>query len=88
MQRILNSYIAITKKGRPRCNIIEEIRIELATLAGAPDLKAAFDRYGLGYMGERSRSYYLEIVQDFNASYVVLVDLLTPTEGRAKDQPQ
>lgn len=73
-------------QGRPRCSIVKDPHIGLTTLTSAPDLKATFDRYGIGWIGEISVFYCPQVVREFYASYIVFVDQINLDEGRAQDQ--
>lgn len=59
----------------------------LNTFSCAPNLKAIFGRYGLGCMGEPSRSYCLKIVLESYAYNATSADMITATKRRAYKQP-
>lgn len=61
--------------------------IKLATLAGALDLQATFERYRLGWITQPVGFYCLEIVWEFYPLYVISIYLITPNEGKGMDQP-
>lgn len=56
-------------------------------MAGNPDLRDLFNRYGLGWMGKPSGSYFPKIVCEFYASYDAFIHLITPDVERAVVQP-
>lgn len=77
----------IIEQGRLHQGILEETMIKIATFIGDPDLRVEFERYRLRWITQPLGSQFLEIVQDFYASYMASFYLVTPTEGRGVDQP-
>lgn len=81
MQYIYDRDSTITEQCRPWCSIIEKTQIEITILAGAPDPWAVFYRYQLRWITQPLGFYYWDIVWDFYALYMVLIYLITLTEG-------
>lgn len=52
---------------------MKDTQIELATLTGAPDLQAAFERYRLGWTAHPTESYFPKIVREFYALYATSI---------------
>ncbi|KAM3325012.1 putative protein isoform X2 [Capsicum chacoense] len=69
MRSIYQRDMTLNEKGHPKRSIFEEPRIRTEDLAAAPEVKAIFDRYQLGWMGEAPGRYSPEMVHEFFAFY-------------------
>ncbi|KAM3217714.1 putative protein isoform X1 [Capsicum annuum] len=87
MRSIYQRDMALNEKGHPKRSIFEEPRIRTEDLAAVPEVKATFDRYQLGWMGEAPGRYSPEMVREFFASYAASLSSSTPKGQLVKNQP-
>lgn len=87
IQSIYDYDIQIIDQGRSRLRKAEETRIGIKALAKILDVKATFDRYRLGWMGEPFGFYSLEVVCELYDYFSNSSNLITPVRKRALDHP-